>query len=247
MGLVGDAGEVTEDVFNTTWSWVKPVRHDVPIMKKGYLSLVGVLAEGAQKAQRELAITTRQLSEKDEIIGELKVKVCFSADDAITLADLQIQLAVKNARLAILEESSVNLKRFLSSLTRSHGALRVGLESARADIARGERFIWDFANRVCKGYLPSARAQSASHRDRLNAVLADAQQRGEYRRGFRVRVSETGFRYRYMKPIVRTSVRGHTLPCGANDDDVEVFPPQTGPSLCPFSVYYASLPKIGRA
>lgn len=187
-----DAGEVTEEVSDKTWLLVKAVGHDVRILKKKYLDLVRVLTERVQKAQRESATTTRQLFERDGEICELEVNVRLCADDAVTVADLQKQLAARITQISNTEKSSSNLNRSLSSMTGRHSALRAELDSARAAIGRGERVIKDFVDSVCKWYSSLACTQSAYYRDRLNAVLDYAHQRHEYLGGFRVRASQDG-------------------------------------------------------
>lgn len=48
----------------------------------------------------------------------------------------------------------------------------------------------DLAERVCIGYTFSMRSKESSVRDLLNALLEDAQARGEFLGGFRVRTGK---------------------------------------------------------
>lgn len=89
---------------------MRAMGHDVRISKKGYLDLVHVLAGAVQKAQRESASTGRKLGQEDGKIGELELKHRLLAHDAVTVADLRKQLAAKDVWIAILAESSANLK-----------------------------------------------------------------------------------------------------------------------------------------
>lgn len=50
--------------------------------------------------------------------------------------------------------------------------------------------ICDFAERACTSYSFLLRTTATNYRERLNAMLADAQMQGEYLDGFPVRVSE---------------------------------------------------------
>lgn len=162
----GDTGDVTEELLNTKQSLVTAVSHDVPVSKKGYLDLVGALAEKVQKAQRESDATARQLSEKEGKFRGLELKVGLLTDDSVAVSGFHKQLAANDARTAVLEESSANLNSLLASLICSPGALRGELDSARTAISWREHVIRDFADRVCKGYLSLVSAQPTGYRDR---------------------------------------------------------------------------------
>lgn len=92
------------------------------------------------------------------------------------------------------------------------------------------RVIRDFTGRVCTGYSLFVRAKSTIYRDLLNAVLADAQMRGEYLDGFLVRVSENGHSVLIGDTESDEQRGGRTLPSAAGGDEAEVFPPRIGPS-----------------
>lgn len=66
--------------------------------------------------------------------------------------------------------------------------------------------------------------QSTTYRERLNAVLADAQINGKYPGGFCVRVSENGHSL-YTDVADSEEERRDPIPPSATDDDYdEVFP-----------------------
>lgn len=76
------------------------------------------------------------------------MNVCLFGDDSVAVVDLKKQLSAWDARITVLEEFSTNLDKYLVSLTRSHGSFRMELDSALAAIARGERLIRGFSDRV---------------------------------------------------------------------------------------------------
>lgn len=73
-----------------------------------------------------------------------------------------------------------------------------------------------------------ARGQCARYRDGLDAVLADAQQSGEYLGGFHVRDSENGHSL-HICDADSDEKRKDYIPSSVADDDVEVVPPPTEP------------------
>lgn len=81
-----NAGDVTGKALGATRSLVTVVHHDVTILKNGYFTLVHVLTEKFQTAQLESVATTRQLSEEQEKIGELELKVPFLTDDFVAIS-----------------------------------------------------------------------------------------------------------------------------------------------------------------
>lgn len=101
---------------------------------------------------------------------------------------------------------------------------------ARAAIARGERVIRDFADRVCKRCSSLVSAQSTTHRDRLNAVLTDGQPKDAYLGGFHVKVLENGHALHIVNADSKEERGGRTPPLGADGDDSEVVPPAAEPS-----------------
>lgn len=141
MGQAGDAEDLTGETINATQSMVEAAGQDVSILKIGYLDLVRALADEVQKAQRESDATTRHLYEKEGWIWELKLKGRYLADDSVPVLDLKKRLAVWDARIAVLGEFSANLNKSFLSTTRSHGALRIEVDSSRATLARGARHL----------------------------------------------------------------------------------------------------------
>lgn len=115
-------------------------------------------------------------------------------------------------------------------MTRKHGALSMELDSPWAAISRGKRFIRDFADMIYVEYSLQVCAQCTSYCDRLNAMLADAQMRGEYLGGFWVRVSENEYFIYVGDAEIEDQHGGRTAPSGAGSNEVEVVPPPVRPS-----------------
>lgn len=163
--------------------------HKVPASKKGYLELVRAFADKVEKEYRESDAITGQLSEQKEKIGVLELKVHLLTDNSVAVSDLRMQLAALETRNAILEESFANMNKSLSSMTRRHGALRIGLDPGCPAIGRVEHVIQEFKDKDCKWTSLLVRAQSTSYPDSVNTVLADAQIKGIYAGGLCVRAS----------------------------------------------------------
>lgn len=195
------------------------------------------LADNGHKTQPKSDVTTCQLFEIEGMIGELELKACLLANDPVSVVYLRKHLAAPVARIAVLEKFFVNLNTSLVSLTRSRCALRMKLESARPDIAWGQRVIRDLSDRVCKDYSSLVSAQSTSYRDRLYTVPADTQLKREYPSWFDVGVSKNGHPLHICDADNDEERVGYTPPSGTVDNDYEVVPPAVGlRSLFEYSV-----------
>lgn len=113
-------------------------------------------------------------------------------------------------------------------MTRSHGTLRSEFDFARATTNREESVIHDYVQRVRTGYRSLICAETTSYRDLLNAMLTDAQTRGDYIDGFRVRVSENGNLFHIGDTNSDEEQEGRIPTLGANCEDLELFISQPG-------------------
>lgn len=95
-------------------------------------------------------------------IEELELKACTLTDDFVAIANFGKPYAIRNVRIAAFEELSENENEYLASMTQSHGALRMELESARAAIGLGERDIRNFSHTTWKWYSLLGHSQSTS-------------------------------------------------------------------------------------
>lgn len=111
-------------------------------------------------------------------------------DETGRIGELQKRLDAAEGELGsvkqVLEAKEVDLNEKMHE----QGRLEFALGSARLTIARAERVLQDFAERVFTEYTSLVHAQASSYHDLLNAVLSGAQSREEYLGGYRVRVSE---------------------------------------------------------
>lgn len=80
---------MTEEVLDATRALAKAVGHEEPISIKVYLDPVRFFTDKVQSAQREWHATTRQLSEKEGLVGELEMKRCLLAGDSILAVELK--------------------------------------------------------------------------------------------------------------------------------------------------------------
>lgn len=71
---------------------------------------------------------------------ELELKVRLLTDGSVADSNVRKQLATRLAWIAVLKQSSVNLNNYLALLTRSHSALRMELDLARAAIGQGASY-----------------------------------------------------------------------------------------------------------
>lgn len=115
---------------------------------------------------------------------KIELTVHLLTADSVVVSDLRKQFATRDTSVAILENRSATLNKFLSLMNWSYGTLRTELKSARATIDGGESVIRDFLDRICKSYSLSVVPQATGYHDRLNAVFADAQLKAGILAGF---------------------------------------------------------------
>lgn len=93
----------------------------------------------------------------------------------------------------LLQKTAQRVKEIaLRKKVRQYDLLESELSATKVAIGRAEGVLSDFVKRVCTGYTALVCAQASHYPDRLNAVLGDAQSRGEYLGGYRVCVGDDG-------------------------------------------------------
>lgn len=152
MVASGGAGDATEDAVETPRLLVTAVGHDVLISRKLYLDLVRVVTDNVQKAKLESGATSQQFFEKKGKIVELELKVRLLTSDSVAVLGLKKQLASRDGRITVLEESSANVNKFQALTIRNHDALQMVLDLDRVVISLGKRVNREITDGVCKGY-----------------------------------------------------------------------------------------------
>lgn len=98
------------------------------------MGLLRAHAEKVQKARCTSDATIRRLPEQKEKTGKLEFMVCLLTDVSVAVLFLRMQLGTWCAQIGVLEQSSENLNRSWTSMSRGYGALRMNLDSTRAAI-----------------------------------------------------------------------------------------------------------------
>lgn len=83
----------------------------------------------------------------------------------------------------------------------------------------------DLVRRVCTGYIFLLSRKGSNYPDRLNAVIADARERGEYLGGYRVRLGE-GDVVLDIGEADSVQERGGSTPRPQDDGEIVEAPPQ---------------------
>lgn len=103
-------------------------------------------------------------------------------------------------------------------MTSSHDALRTEVNPACSKISQKEHAIRNLVGRVYTRYLLFMRAQSASYRDLLSAVIADLQMMCGYLAGTRVWVFENGRSPRIVDIDSKVELGDCTPPSGVDEN-----------------------------
>lgn len=72
--------------------------------------------------------------ERKEKIGKLRLEVCALTDGSVAALDFRNQFAIRDARIAVLEQLYASLIKCLALTLRNHGALRMELDWTRPAI-----------------------------------------------------------------------------------------------------------------
>lgn len=188
-----DAVELSEEGLNATRALVKEVGFAVPVFKKGYVDLVYQFARVVKDACRTSGVDRGEMAKRDRKVEELSLKVQFSVDNSEKVTWLQAQVTGKDVALTAARVASSWSAKMLDAMTHVYASLRSELDSLHATRGRREGVLCDFIERVCTVYSGLVRVHAASYSNQLNNLSSDAQSRGEYVAGYRIRVGEGSY------------------------------------------------------
>lgn len=181
-------------------------------------------------ARQKSEVDRSKVVESDGKIEELRLKVQLLADESQKVARLQAKRIGQDVKLTYMSVAASRSTKEFGTMFQDHASLRSKLDALPAAERRREDVLRECLERLCTGYSGLMRMHATSYRNRLNALLAVEQSKGEYAGGYRIRVGEDGY-----SPCIDEATSGELrrdCPSSQNDDDddvVEVVVPSSNP------------------
>lgn len=177
-----DFVKVSEVIVNSKGLVVEDICYKDPVYKTGYVDLLEELAGEAKdnRLKSEVEVDRFDFTERYEKMEKLSLPAQLLIDDYKMVARRQVQVAAKHLELAAACVAASRSIYESEAITQCQTSLQSELDASYTIENCCEGVLRDFMERVYTGYSVLMRTHVVSYRKWPNALLPDAQAKGEY-------------------------------------------------------------------